>query len=87
MKKKDLKQFPMIEFALTPSQRAKLVEWRAEIEKGFVSDRKDTRRSVLADVGILSGNIKCFLLQRPQAEIVNRAIMRARRSLEKAGSV
>lgn len=85
MPKKELPQFPTVEFELTAGQKKKLARFAQEIDQGYVSQGgKDTRRATLANITLArgAGRVQVFLIRPPQTEMIQRAIVRARRSLK-----
>lgn len=85
MPKKELKQFPKVEFDLTPEQRQALASFADVVNRGFVAhDGTDNRCAVLGNIWLARGSrkVECFLVESAEYHIINRAILRARKQLK-----
>jgi hypothetical protein len=84
MAKKEVPHFPQISIKLTAKQKRELEPFAQEVRDGWIGDDGDHRKAVLGQVwlvGLNAGTLEVHLIDTASSAMINRAIMRARKSL------
>lgn len=83
-KKQEIPKFEKVEFRLTKSQKSLLAKFASEIDKGYLaSNGEDLRLATLANIYLARGGdkVEVFLIRPPQTGMINRAIVRVRKTI------